>query len=121
LLFISIYANIFMTWKIIFYNKRVRTSLLKWPNTLKAKFIRILELIKERGGNIGMPLTRAMGDGLFEIRVKAKEGIGRVFFAYIHQQEIIILHCFIKKMQETPQKELQIARQRLQEVKKHYE
>jgi len=106
-----------MSWTITFYNERVRAALLKWPETLKAKLARILELIKEQGGNIGMPLTRAMGDGLFEIRVKGKDGIGRVFFAYIRQQEIVILHSFIKKQQETPQKELQTAKQRLSEIK----
>ena len=73
--------------------------------------------MKEEGGDIGLPITRAMGDRLFEIRVKAQEGIGRVFFAYIHRKEMIILHSFIKKTQETPAKELQIARQRLKEVR----
>jgi hypothetical protein len=34
-------------------------------------------MIKEIGPNLGMPYTRPMGDGLFEIRAKGKEGIGR--------------------------------------------
>lgn len=108
-----------MDWIITFYSERVKTSLLQWPNSLKAKLARIFELIKEQGGELGMPITKAMGDGLFEIRVKAREGIGRVFFAYISRKEIILLHSFIKKTQETPAKELHIARQRLNEVKTH--
>ncbi len=108
-----------MHWTITFYNERVKLALAKWPCTLKAKLTRILELMKEEGGDIGLPITRAMGEGLFEIRVKAQEGIGRVFFAYIHHKEMMILHGFIKKTQETPAKELQIARQRLKEVKAH--
>lgn len=108
-----------MSWMVTFYNRKIQEGLLQWPYDLRAKLTRILELIQEYGGDLGMPLTRAMGDGLFEIRVKAKEGIGRVFFAYIHQQEIIILHSFIKKTQETPKKELEIAQQRLKEVRNH--
>ena len=32
------------------------------------------------GANLGMPHTKAMKDGLFEMRMKSKEGIGRVFY-----------------------------------------
>ena len=69
-----------MSWTITFYNDRVKTALLKLPHALKAKLARILELMEKEGGDIGLPITRAMGNGLFEIRVKALEGIGRVFF-----------------------------------------
>ena len=58
----------------------------------------------------------AMGNGLFEIRAKAQPGVGRVFYTYIHKRNIIILHSFIKKTQETPSKELNIAKKRLKEV-----
>jgi len=36
--------------------------------------------MEEYGPNLGMPHTRALGNGLFEIRAKAEEGIGRAFF-----------------------------------------
>ena len=58
-----------------------------------------------------------MGDGLFEIRAKGKEGIGRSFFAIAVENEIIILHSFVKKSQKTPKKELEKARKRLKELK----
>ena len=70
------------------------------------------------GPDLGMPLTRAMGDGLFEIRVRANEGIGRAFFYVLINQEIVILHEFIKKTNKTPHKELEIARGRLKELRK---
>jgi phage-related protein len=34
------------------------------------------------------------------------------------KQEIVMLHSFIKKTQKTPQKELNIARLRMKELKK---
>ena len=58
-----------------------------------------------------------MGQGLFEIRAKGKEGIGRSFFCMVKGKEVIILHSFIKKSQKTPAKELNLARKRLKEVK----
>ncbi len=68
------------------------------------------------GPNLGMPFTRAMGKGLFEIRAKGKEGIGRAFFCTIVDRRIVILHTFIKKSQKTPKKELEIARRRMADV-----
>ncbi|WP_083889302.1 type II toxin-antitoxin system RelE/ParE family toxin [Xenococcus sp. PCC 7305] len=35
-----------------------------------------------------------MGGGLFEIRAKGKEGIGRSFYCTLKGKEIIILHSF---------------------------
>ena len=63
--------------------------------------------------------SRCLGDGLFEFRVKAQEGIGRVFFCTVVNREVIILHTFIKKTQQTPKKEITIAKKRMREVNDH--
>ncbi len=82
-----------------------------------ANFLHIAEMIEEFGPALGAPYTKAMGEGLFEIRAKGKEGIGRSFFCMVMGKEVIILHSFIKKSQKTPAKELKLARKRLKEVK----
>ncbi|MEM5421380.1 type II toxin-antitoxin system RelE/ParE family toxin [Paraburkholderia ferrariae] len=58
-----------------------------------------------------------MGDGLFELRLKGAEGIARVFYCAIVDRRVVMLHCFVKKTQQTPHKELEIARKRHPEVK----
>jgi phage-related protein len=73
--------------------------------------------MQENGPDLGPPLTDSMGAGLFEIRAKGQEGIGRAFFCTVVGKEIVVLHEFIKKTQKTPAKELEIARKRLKEVK----
>jgi phage-related protein len=73
----------------------------------------------EFGPNLGMPHTRALGEGLFELRVKGLEGIARVFYCTVVQRRIVMLHAFIKKSQKTPKRELDIAKRRLQEVLRH--
>ena len=75
--------------------------------------------MREFGPNLGMPHTRAMGEGLFELRVKGQEGIARVFYCIVVQQRIVMLHAFIKKSQQTPKRELDIAKRRLHEVLRH--
>lgn len=107
-----------MRWKITYFNTNVYKTLLKWPDKLLAKYLRIMELMEKNGADLGMPFTKALGNGLFEIRASAQEGIGRVFFCTLIDKDIIVLHSFIKKTQQTPEKELSIARKRLMEVKK---
>jgi phage-related protein len=58
-----------------------------------------------------------MGDGLFELRPRSSEGVGRVFYCFMINQRIVILHAFIKKTRETPKRELKLARKRMKEVK----
>jgi phage-related protein len=68
------------------------------------------------GPDLGMPHTRAMGGGLFELRIKAAEGIARVFYCTIVDRRIVFLHQFVKKTDKTPPRELQIARLRMKEI-----
>ena len=49
---------------------------------------------------------------------KGKEGIGRALFCTAAGQTIMILHAFIKKTQKTPQRDLELARRRLREVRR---
>tara|TARA_R110002110_G_scaffold390102_1_gene602933 strand:- start:444 stop:779 length:336 start_codon:yes stop_codon:yes gene_type:complete len=104
-------------WKVTFLNDSVLAGLAKWPKKLKARFVRITELVEQFGpSDVGMPHVKALGQGLFEIRAKSDEGIGRAFFCYVVNKEVIILHSFIKKTQKTPAKDLKIARDRMKEV-----
>lgn len=66
-----------------------------------------------------MPYTESFGEGLFEIRAKGQEGIGRAFFCTLIEQKIVILHAFKKKSQKTPKKEIELARKRMKEVKEN--
>lgn len=106
-----------MKWHIEYYNSEVQQAILNLPGGLLARYLRLTDLMIDFGPNLGMPHTRAMGDGLFELRVKSKEGIGRVFYGTRIGRRIVMLHAFVKKSQKTPKKELKIARKRLKEVK----
>jgi phage-related protein len=70
-------------------------------------------MMERHGADLRMPHSRSMGQGLFELRCRGKEGIGRVFYCTMVGREIVILHSFIKKTQETPERELATARKRL--------
>ncbi|MCU7958806.1 MAG: type II toxin-antitoxin system RelE/ParE family toxin [gamma proteobacterium symbiont of Bathyaustriella thionipta] len=68
------------------------------------------------GANLGMPHTKSMKDGLFELRIKSKEGIGHAFYCTLVNRKIVILHAFIKNTQKTPAKDLKLGISRMKEV-----
>lgn len=106
-----------MDWEINFYGK-VDEELASMPPRIQARMIRLMELMEKHGANLGEPHTKSLGDELFEIRAKAKEGIGRGIFCYMQSRRIVILHVFVKKDQKIPKKDLELAKVRLQEVRK---
>lgn len=105
-----------MTYSIEFFNSAVQAEIEGWPAGINASFTRIAEQMVESGPNLGLPYTRPFGDGLFEIRARGAEGVGRAFFCTLIGQRIVILDGFIKKTQQTPPQELKTARRRLKEV-----
>jgi phage-related protein len=105
-----------MSWEISYYSEREMKVIEQWPKGIRASYARITSQIKEHGPNLGMPYTKAMGDGLFEIRAKGSEGIGRSFFCTLIGKKVVILHSFIKKTQKTPKVELEKARTRMKEI-----
>ncbi|MFQ5688530.1 MAG: type II toxin-antitoxin system RelE/ParE family toxin [Candidatus Scalindua sp.] len=105
-----------MKWSIEYYSPKVEKSILSLPEGLLARYLRLTDLILEFGFNLGRPHTSHLGNGLFELRVKGKEGIARVFYCTRIGKRIIMLHMFIKKSQKTPKNELKIAFKRMKEV-----
>ena len=91
-----------MVWSIEYYNHTVEQAVLRLSPGLLARYLRLTDLMLEFGPNLGMPHTRAMGEGLFELRVKGQEGSARVFYCTVVQRRIVMLHVFIKKSPTTP-------------------
>lgn len=93
-------------------NEPVRSWLLE----LDAKERRLIGndiMTAELGWPIGMPLCRAMGGGLWEVRSDLPDGkIARVLFC-AHNGEMVLLHGFIKKTQKTPKADLDLAKKRM--------
>lgn len=83
-----------------------------WLRTLDAADRRTIgEDIKdvEFAWPIGLPLVRALGRGLWEVRSSLRRGrIARVIFC-ISGSRLVLLHGFIKKSQKTPQRDIELA------------
>ncbi|HXS50931.1 MAG TPA: type II toxin-antitoxin system RelE/ParE family toxin [Usitatibacter sp.] len=64
-----------MAWSVTFFSNRVEAEILALAPGFVARFIRYAERMEVFGPDLGMPHTRAMGGGLFELRITAAEGI----------------------------------------------
>ena len=103
-------------WQVRFFSERVEEEILALPDGSLARFLRYAERMEVYGPDLGMPHTRSMGRGLFELRLRSAEGIARVFFCTGRRHEIVMLHPFIKKSQKAPARDVETARRRMAEL-----
>jgi phage-related protein len=105
-----------MAFEIEYFHERVLAEIESWPVDVLADYARLIELLAEHGPSLRLPHSRAPGDGLFELRPRGQSGIGRAFYCFMLGRRVIVLHAFIKKSQETPDRELRLARKRRKEL-----
>ncbi len=67
-------------YSIEYYSEYVQARILALPDTLAARYVVLTRRIVAVGPRLGPPHTEGFGEGLFELRLKAREGIARVFF-----------------------------------------
>jgi phage-related protein len=99
-----------------YFNERVLAQIEAWPVGILADYARIVELLMEFGPDLGMPHSRSLSGGLFELRPRGPEGIGRAMYCYLVGERVVVLHAFVKKTRAAPKRDLEIARRRLKEV-----
>jgi phage-related protein len=67
-----------------------------------------------------MPHARPLGDGLHEVRSRLPQGIARVIFV-VKDNEMVLLHGFIKKTQKTPPEASALAEKRRRDYEQNKE
>ena len=105
-----------MAYSIEYFHPKVLAEIEAWPSDVLADYARLVELLMEHGPNLRLPHSRAFGDGLFELRPKDRSDIGRAFYCFLLNSRVVVLHAFVKKSQQTPDRKLRLARSRLKEV-----
>ena len=105
-----------MAFQIDYFHQRVLAEVESWPVDVLADYARLVELLAQHGPSLRLPHSKAFGDGLFELRPRGRSGIGRAFYCFLLGKRVVVVHAFIKKTQETPDKELKLARKRVKEL-----
>ena len=106
-----------MQYEIGYYSEAVETAVLSLPTTLLARYLYLTDRMEVIGPHLGEPHTKALGEGLLELRLKGAEGIARVMYCTLVGKRIVMLHSFIKKTDKIPTHDMDIGRNRLKEIK----
>jgi phage-related protein len=107
-------------WVILTYEtnrgeKPVDEFIKKQQSQGRSKIVHNVRLLRQYGNMLGMPHSKALGGGLYELRIRGKEEL-RIFYCFTGQKTIYLLHAFKKQKQQTSHKELELAVSRMREL-----
>jgi phage-related protein len=108
-----------MKWTVETLNDVVDQELEALPADMRARFIRVVELIETFGlQNVGHPHVKHLESALWEMRLSGKSGIARAVYVTVTGKKVVVVRVFVKKTQKTPRREINLALERAKEIRK---
>ena len=108
-----------MAWVVELLDGRVQDELDALPPAMQARFRRVVELVQAYGlEQVHEPHVKHLKGPLWEMRMKGKDGISRAVYVTAKGRRVVVVRIFVKRTQKAPQREIEIALQRAQEVGK---
>lgn len=103
--------------EVVFYEKvngecPVEEFMSSLDMKMRSKMVGMLELLEEHGNQLREPYSKALEDGIFEIRCKVGTNITRVLYFFYYEGKIVLTNGFVKKTQKTPPEEIKRAKDR---------
>lgn len=106
-----------MNWTVETLNATVDEEIGALPADIRARLVRIAELIAMSGlENVHQPHSKHIEGQIWEMRMKGRDGISRALYVTAKKQRVVIVRVFIKKTDKTPRREIEIALKRAKEV-----
>jgi phage-related protein len=104
-----------MRWTVGTLNAAVDAEIEALPNDMRARLARLANVIEQIGfGGLPRDSVKHLENRLWELRITGRDGISRAIYVTANGPRVVIVRVFVKK---TPQRELEIARQRAKEIK----
>ena len=106
-----------MSWAVETLNAAVDAEISALPTDMRARLVRVFKLIEVHGFlNLPSGTVKHLEGKLWEVRISAASGSSRAIYVTSTGKRVVIVRVFVKKSQKTPQRELELARQRAKEV-----
>ena len=106
-----------MAWRIETLNEAVDKELRALPADMRARFVRICQLIAAVGlDRVGAPHVRHLSGPLWEMRLSGRDGISRALYVATRDMRLVIVRVFFKKTRRTPRREIELALRRAGEI-----
>jgi phage-related protein len=107
-----------MRWTVETLNAAVDAEVEALPDDMRARLARLSGLIEQSGFQaLPRDSVKHLEDRLWEPRITGRDGISRAIYVTAQVRRVVIVRVFVKKTQKTPQRELELARQRPKEVR----
>ncbi len=107
-----------MTWSVETLNETVDAELSALPADMRARLVRISELIEKLGlDRVGEPHVRHVEGPLWEMRLKGRAGISRALYVTASGSRVVIVRVFVKKTERAPRREIDLALSRAKLVR----
>jgi phage-related protein len=106
-----------MEWRVEVLNDTVRSELAALPLEIRARLLRLERMISQVGlESLREPYVKHLEGKLWEMRVTERDGIARAIYVTAIGRRVVIVRVFIKKTQQTPRSEIDLAQRRAKEV-----
>lgn len=107
-----------MGWTVETLGPAVDGELAALPADMRARFVRMCGLITEFGlEQVREPHLKHLQGPLWEMRMKGRDGIARAIYITAREKRVVVVRAFVKKTQQVPQREIELALQRARQVK----
>jgi phage-related protein len=104
--------------KTIIWDKSALEVVRSFSAEVRQEMGALLRILQD-GGQLGMPQSKPMKQlalSAFELRIKDRDGIYRVFYVLFDKDRILVPHAFTKKTQKTPRQEIETGKKRLRRL-----
>ena len=106
-----------MGWVVETLDETVASEAGALPEDMRARLVRIAELIGEKGlEHVGEPHVKHLEGPLWGMRLKGRSGISRALYVTAAGCRVVIVRVFVKKTQKTPRREIELALSRAKSI-----
>ena len=90
--------------------KPAKEFLENLEHKIRAKMLRLIDLLEKNGNELRRPYSAHLDDGIFELRATVGSNTTRILYFFFIEHQIILTHGFIKKTDEVPPNEITKAK-----------
>jgi len=103
-----------MSWHVEI-TEEAETELDALPADIQMHFLRIAGRLEKFGPHkVSKPHVAHLAGKLWEIRMQGRDGIARAIYFAAQGQRLVVVRAFVKKTQQTPRREIELAFTRMQ-------
>ena len=100
--------------EIIFWNKKVDDFINDLDDLTASRARNCLRLLEEHGHLLGMPDSKSLGKGLFELRTQGRIKVRMLYI--FHKNKAYLIHGFVKKAWKISLKDINYSHRIQKEV-----